>query len=396
MAKEAKEDLSAKKPEAEENKPTVDAKVDLSKPQEDPDVTRIDLSNLPKTEEPTTEQAPALEEIPSGEVIETSEGPKEAVEEVDSSADEPFVPLEEITHEETPPQEPTAYEAGPEVEATSQRVLPENVDKLIKFMDETGGSVEDYVDLNKSYSDFSDSQILHEYYKTTKPHLDNEEIDFLLEDEFSFDEDIDEERDIRRKKLYQKERLAEATTFLSARKDKYYADIKNNPNLTEEQNKAMQFYGDYNREQEESQNVAEEQHSIFNKATASIFNNDFKGFEYNVGEKKYRFNVKDASKVKSDQGNIENFIKKFLDKDNKMTNARGYHKALFTANNPDAIANHFYEQGKADAMQQSVAKSKNISMDPRTQHSNAISTRGFKARMVDDHSSSKLRIKTKR
>jgi hypothetical protein len=165
--------------------------------------------------------------------------------------------------------------------------------------------------------------------------------------------------------------------------------------LTPEQKKAMDFFNRYNKESEETQKIAKTNTDIFTQKTNSLFNDKFKGFEYNVGDKKYRFNVKDANEVKQTQSDLNNFTKKFLDKNLALNDAKGYHKSLFTAMNPDAIAGHFYEQGKADALKESIAKAKNINMDPRQSFSND-NTSGPKVRVLDDDSPSfKFKIKNK-
>ena len=272
---------------------------------------------------------------------------------------EPTV-LEEITEEKIVEKAEEIAEAVVEAQETG-RDLPENIQKVVDFMDETGGSLEDYVKLNTDIEALNEEQLLMEYYQNTKPHLDVSEINFLLEDKFSYEDEVDEERDIKRKKLAKKEELANAKNHLNGLKSKYYEEIKAGSRLAPEQKKAVDFFNRYNKNQE----VADKQTKTFNNKTNQVFNDDFKGFEYNVGDKRYRFNVKNPNEIKDKQGNINNFVKKFLDKNNEMEDAAGYHKSLFTAMNPDAIANHFYEQGKSDAMRQSIASTKNISMDPR-------------------------------
>ena len=285
------------------------------------------------------------------------EEPVAAVEEI--VPEEPSV-LEEITEEKIVEKAEEIAEAVVEAQETGID-LPENIQKVVDFMDETGGSLEDYVKLNTDIEALNEEQLLMEYYQNTKPHLDVSEINFLLEDKFSYEDEVDEERDIKRKKLAKKEELANAKNHLNGLKSKYYEEIKAGSRLAPEQKKAVDFFNRYNKNQE----VADKQTKTFNNKTNQVFNDDFKGFEYNVGDKRYRFNVKNPNEIKDKQGNINNFVKKFLDKNNEMEDAAGYHKSLFTAMNPDAIANHFYEQGKSDAMRQSIASTKNISMDPR-------------------------------
>jgi len=284
--------------------------------------------------------------------------------------------LEEITAEEVADVANAAIEES----ITDGTPLPENVQKLVDFIEETGGDLNDYVKLNKDYSEVDNQTVLQEYYKQTKPHLDAEEINFLMEDQFSFDEDIDEDRDIRRKKLALKEQVANAKSHLEETKSKYYADIKGGSKLTEEQQEAVKYFS----EQKENEQANKNATANFLNKTNRFFGDKFKGFEYNVGDKNYRFNVNDVNKVKDTQSDINNFIGKFLDEKGSMTDEAGYHKSLFTAMNSDAVAKHFYEQGKADALKQSVAESKNISMDPRQELTDNINTGGMKVKALGD------------
>ena len=276
--------------------------------------------------------------------------------------------------------------------------LPENVQKLMNFMEDTGGDLKDYVNLNKDYSEMDNQSLLKEYYKTTKPHLQADEIDFLMEDQFSFDEEVDEERDIKRKKLALKEQVASAKTQLEEHKSKYYEDIKAGSKLTQEQQRAIDFFNRHNKESENTKKIHSKAKDRFLNKTNEVFNNEFKGFEYKVGDKKYRFNVKDPNQVKESQSDINNFIKKFLNEDSQMEDATGYHKSLFTAQNSDAIANHFYEQGKADALKDSMANSKNIDMSPRESHGTPIDNSGMKFKVLgeDSGSNSTFKIKSKK
>ena len=357
---------------AEEQKPEVDLSKFESK--DDDGVIKIDLS------QPVNENQTDLEEVIA-----------EVAQEENSSDEVPA--LEEVTNETVTEEE--VFEALDANEETGA-VIPENVRKLMDFMDETGGDLNDYVNLNRDVSELDNQDALREYYKKTKPHLDSEEISFLLEDKFSFDEDVDDERDIKRKKLALKEQVAEAKTYLDGQKSKYYEEIKAGSKLTSEQQKAIDFFNRYNKESEQTKRVTEFQKTRFNKKTEQVFNDKFKGFEYNVGDKKFRFNVKDTNQVKKSQGDINNFIRKFLNEDNTMKDAKGYHKGLYTAMNPDSIAQHFYEQGKADALKDSVKKSKNIDMDPRGSHSETTSS-GMKVRVLgDDSASFKFKIKNKK
>ncbi len=372
--------------EAAPQEPEVDLEKFESK--DDPGVIKVDLSKPPTNE---------VEESNANDpgVVRSDESPEptQEQEEVQSQGEvQGEVPaLEEVTEEEIMTKE-EVMEALDETETTGKS-LPESVQKLVDFMDDTGGDLEDYVKLNRDLESIDDQDALREYYKSTKPHLSQEEVDFLMEDQFAYDETIDDERDIKRRKLARKEQVAEAKTYLDGQKSKYYEEIKAGSKLTNEQQKAIDFFNRYNKESEQKQKLTERQVSEFQKKTDKVFSDKFKGFEYNVGEKKYRFNVNNADQVKQNQSDINNFIKKFLNEQNTLEDAKGYHKSLYTANHADAVAQHFYEQGKADAIKESVAKAKNINTDPRSSHG-VVEAGGIKVRVLgDDSDSFKFKIK---
>ena len=379
--------------EAVEQAPELDLEKFESK--DDPDVIKVDLSN-PLTNETEENNSDDARVVRSDENAESAQSEDKVQPQGEVQEEVPV--LEEVTEEEQQQAEELTEEvtdAIKEAEITG-KPLPENVQKLVDFMDETGGDLEDYVKLNRDTSKLSDQQALREYYETTKPHLASEEIDFLLEDNFSYDEDMDEERDIKRKKLAFKEQVAEAKTYLDGQKSKYYEEIKAGSKLTEDQQKAIDFFNRYNKESEANREAVKRSSDIFEKRTDNLFNDKFKGFEYSVGDKKYRFNVNDVDGVKAKQSDINNFVSKFVDENQQLSDARGYHKALYTAMNSDAIAQHFYEQGKADALKESIKTSKNIDMDPRGSHQE-VKTDGVKYKVLgDDSDSFKFKIKGKK
>ena len=376
---------------------------------EDDNVIKVDLNNPPKTKEDAV-QKQSTDEVPvrdgsetSGEVQEkneevveeiTGEDKKEVSEKV--SDEQPVI--EEITEEQVEEKVEELVEETKEAIVEAQQTgkdLPKNIQKLVDFMEDTGGDITDYVRLNQDYTQFSDDAVLREYYRQTKKHLSEEEINFLMEDSFSYDDEEDTEREIKRKKLAFKEQVASARAHLDGQKSKYYEEIKAGSKLTPEQQKAVNFFNRYNKESEENQKVVEQQAKTFKLKTDNIFNKNFKGFEYNVGDKRYRFNVKNTNEVKETQSDINNFVKKFLNKNNEMEDAAGYHKSLFTAMNADAVAKHFYEQGRADALKQSVATSKNVDMAPR-QSFGEVEAGGVKVRVLGDNSNDfKFKIKNK-
>jgi hypothetical protein len=305
--------------------------------------------------------------------------------------------VEEVTDVEEPAAEPevTKQDVIDEAAENPQIELPENIQKVVDFMNETGGTLEDYVRLNTDYSNIDDNALLREYYKQKKPHLSQDEIDFLIEDNFSYDEELDEERDVRRKKLAFKEEIAEAKNFLNSLKDKYYDEVKLGSRLTPEQQEAINFFNRYKEEQSDLQQTQERSLKNFTEKTNQVFSEDFKGFDFKVGDKKFRFNVKDVNATKEAQSDILNAFSNFLDENNTLKDGAGYHKALFAARNADSIANHFYEQGKADAIRQLNAQSKNINMDARKSAGSVIEAGGMKVRAISGDDSSKLKVKLK-
>ena len=371
-----------------------------------PDLVKVDLSK-PKKEEQDAIQVGETKEVAVGEQtgdsaqVDESVSKSSEVSETQEEKIESDSPLQEITDEEDNTNE-TGMDGSTETTTASQKQeeiqqegetqkLPENIENLVKFMEETGGTVEDYARLNADYSKVNDEVLLHEYYKQAKPHLNMEERSFIIEDSFNYDEEVDEERDIKKKKLAYKEEIAKAKNFLEDLKSKYYAEIKLRPGVTQEQQKAMDFFNRYT----EDQALNEAKHERFVSKTKTLFNEDFKGFDFKLGDKKFRYGVKDPSNVADNQSDISNFIKKFLNKEGEIVDAQGYHKALYAARNADTLANHFYEQGKTDAIKDQLAKSKNISTEPRKTASGEVFVGGLKVKAISGLDSSKLRIKKK-
>jgi len=349
-----------------------------------PEVTKVEIK--------TTTNADTEQETTNVVTDKPTPIVQEVVEEVpqqQSSVQNEVAEITEIT-EEVQDLEQELDEALTDQEQSGAK-LPENIEKLVSFMEDTGGTLEDYVRLNYDYSNVSETALLKEYYKKTKPHLDDEDINIILED-FSYDEDLDDEREIRKAKIALKEEVAKAKSFLDETKSKYYDEIKLRPGVTQEQKKAVDFFNRYNEEQK----VAEQKHNDFLQKTKSLLNDEFKGFDFKVGEKKFRYGVKNVNEVAKEQSNISTFMERFLDKNGNVSDAKGYHKALFAARNADTIAQHFYEQGKADAVKEVVAKSKNITTEPRQNASGNVFVNGLKVKAISGLDSSKLKIKTRK
>ena len=369
------------------------------------DVIKVDLSK-PKTEEKDAVQVGETKKVVVEE--QTGNSPKvdqqvsESSEVLENQEEQPTI--EEIV-EEKPIEEKVEEEIQEIGEKIEQKVitptpeevrevakLPENIEKVVDFMKETGGTLEDYVRLNADYSNVDNDTLLREYYKQAKSHLDSSEINFLIEDNFSYDEEVDEEREIRKKKLAYKEEVAKARKYLDGLKSQYYEEIKLRPGMTQDQQKAMDFFNRYNEEQ----NTAQQQHEDFKSNTKNYFTNEFKGFDFQVGEKKFRYGIKNPNEVATKQSNITNTIKKFLDDKGNVKDVKGYHKAMYAAENVDKIAQHFYEQGKSDATKDLVAKSKNISEDVRPAPTGDVFVGGLKVKAISGLDSSKLKIKTRK
>jgi hypothetical protein len=389
MSQEVKQEgefkLKARKPSPKKlTKTDEPIKVDLAQKQEDPIKVVIPKEETDAIQEQGTNESVLRDKQPEVGLQEVVEGNQGATENVIEEIFE-----QEIKQEVADIKEELQFHTQEQTKNNTE--LPENIEKLVSFMQETGGTIEDYVRLNADYSNINNVALLKEYYKSTKPHLDAEEVEFLLEDKFFFDEDIDDEREIKLKKLAFKDEISKAKTFLEEAKQKYYAEIKARPGVNAEQQKAVDFFNRYNSEQ----NKVAQQQDAFKKQTSNLFNNEFKGFEYNLGEKRFRYNVQNPNQVAETQSNIQTFVGKFLDKEGNVTDVPGYHKALYSAMNADKIAAHFYEQGKADAVKQVVSNSKNPSMDaPRTASEPFIN--GLRVKSISGQDSTKLRIQTKK
>ena len=367
-------------------------KVNLNEPKQQEDAVQEQetedgvLRGSSENEEAGQETKVELQEVQQEEKVEETPVLEEVTDDETSNDEAPMASKQEESKVE-PVEETKVETKEPEIE------YPENMMDLVKFMNETGGTIEDYVRLNADYTNVDENTLLVEYYKQTKPHLSYDEIQFLMEDKFSFDEEVDEDRDIKRKKLALKEEVANAKNFLTGLKDQYYKEVKLGSKLAPEQQKAVEFFNQYTEEQKSANELLAKQTQHFEQETSKVFNDNFKGFNFNVGDKKYRFNVKDVSQVKTQ--NLSNVFDKYVNENSLLDNAAGFHKALFAAQNPDAIANHFYEQGKADAIKQMTAEAKNINMDPRKTADGYVETGGIKVRAISGDNNSGLKIKLK-
>ena len=366
-------------------------KVDLRKPKEEKDAIQEQSTNevLVRDESSASEEVQEKNETQPEEPAAGSKKEEEKEEAIIEEVEESKQTKKELTREEPIVQEANTVEQ-PEVN------VPEGVLELVNFMNETGGSMEDYIRLNKNYEGLDNKDLIKEYYATTKPHLTSDEVNFLIDDNYSFDKDIDDPIDIKRKELAYKEEIAKAKQYLEGQKNQYYKEVKNTGSLSTEQQKAVNFFNRYNTEQQEIAHQQEKATDQFKLKTNEVFNQEFKGFDFNIDNKKFRYKLKDVENVKNNQMDVMNVIGSYLDENKTLKDGYGYHKALFAAKNADSIANHFYQLGKTEAVKEISAESKNINMDPRQSSGGFVESGGIKVRAISGDDSSKLRIKLKK
>jgi len=366
-------------------------------------ITKVDLRKPLKEETDAVQEQSTDESVLRGSGTDEKAGEETKVELQEVQQEENQLTLEEVIEEEAKEEPKEKVEEKikeekitPEVEKYDEVNIPDNIHDLVQFMNETGGTIEDFVNLNKDYASYDNNQIIKEYYNKTKPHLDSEEINFLIEDKFSYDEEMDDPKEIKRKQVAYKEQIAEAKKYLEEQKNKYYKEVKINGSLSKEQQKAIDFFNRYNTEQQEIAQQQAQATNQFKMKTNEVFNQEFKGFDFKVNDKKFRYNLKDVENVKNTQMDIMNIVGSYLDDNNKLSDGYGYHKALFAAKNADNIANHFYQLGKTEAIKEISSESKNINMDPRQTSSGVVESGGIKVRAISGDDSSKLRIKLKK
>jgi len=364
-------------------------------------ITKVDLRQTKEETDAVQEQS-TDESVSRGSSTDEKTGEETKVELQEVQQEEGQLTLEEVIDEETKeetkeePKEEVSEKPIEQTEVQNEVNIPDNIHDLVQFMNETGGTVEDFVNLNKDYTSYDNNEIIKEYYNKTKPHLNSEEVNFLIEDGFLYDEEIDDPREIKRKQVAYKEQVAEAKKYLEGQKSKYYKEVKINGSLSKDQQKAVDFFNRYNTEQQEIARQQTQATDQFKTKTEQVFNDEFKGFDFKINDKKFRYNLKDVEDVKNTQMDVMNVIGSYLDNNNKLDDGYGYHKALFAAKNADNIANHFYQLGKTEAIKEISSESKNINMDPRQTNSGTVESGGVKVRAISGDDSSKLRIKLKK
>ena len=272
--------------------------------------------------------------------------------------------------------------------------LPEDVSRYLKFKKETGRGFSDFAKANKNYEDLQDDQVLAEYYSLTEEDLDSEDIHYLMDEKFSYDEDVDDSSEIKRKSIAKKRELSKAKKYLNDFKEKYSTPLESSGKvISEEIQKELDAYKKYIQESKTIEEANQKKNEYFSRKTDEVFNSEFKGFEFEIGDKKIGYSYGDAKEMKSKQMNLENLIGKYVGDDGLIVDAKGWHKALSAAMDPERFAQYFYEQGKSDGVDDISKKSKNINMNVRNTPQ-SIGDTGFKARAVNDNSGKGLRIRS--
>tara|TARA_R100000655_G_scaffold1110_3_gene4458 strand:- start:15337 stop:16491 length:1155 start_codon:yes stop_codon:yes gene_type:complete len=279
-------------------------------------------------------------------------------------------------------------------ERESNEDLPEDVSAFLKFKKETGRGLEDFIAVNKDYDKANPDDLLYDYWKQTKPHLDNEDIDFELDSKFGFDEEVDEEDEVRRRKIAKKEELVKAKEYFGKQKEQYHMPLESRAEgVPDAEKEGYEAYKKYVEESKGLQDVSEKKRKIFEEETGKVFNKDFEGFKFAVEGKDLLYKPAEADKLRDSQSDINNFIGSHLDDEGIIKDAAAYHRSIAVAMNPESFAKFFYEQGKADAVDDYSKESKNIDMNVRSAPE-SLSKGGFKVTALSEDHGNRLRIKS--
>ena len=273
--------------------------------------------------------------------------------------------------------------------------LPDDVKAFFEYKRETGRGIDDFVKLQKDYDVMDSSQLLTDYYSATEEGLDDIDIQDLIEDKFGYDEDLDDDKDIKKRKLAQKRELVKAKKFFNEQKDKYKIPLESSGSgLSDDAQEELQRYKSYIDESNNTQEQTKKRYDYFLNKTKEVFNDEFKGFEFEVGGNKINFKPGDAKELNSLQSNVSNFVNKYMDSETGLMNdPKGYHRALSMAMNPDKFAQFFYEQGVAATVDNVSKKSKNINMDVRPANQ-SVTKNGQTIRAISSDSSRGLKIRS--
>ena len=335
----------------------------------------------PEAESSEEVREPQLQEEPT-EILERIEEEPTEVSATHVSESEVMEALEQVTPEE-------------ETGAIINDPTPEGINKFVEFMNDTGlegtEAMEAYVNLNKDPEKMDARELLTDYYKANKPFLNDDQIQKQLNKKFSYDPDNTDVDKIEEINIAFQEELYKAQQFQADRKEKYYTDLKlrQQHSLPPDAQEAVEFYSDYKQSQEKQTQTF----TTIKKQIDQVFNEDFKGFDFKVGDAKYRFKVNDPVKQKESHKDFAKVFGNYIHEDGTLKDAVGYNKALFAAQNADKLAQHFYEQGRADAVRESARKSKNIDMGVREDNSAVVTPSGQKVRVVTGDSKSKFKPK---
>ena len=270
--------------------------------------------------------------------------------------------------------------------------LPNDVAAYLKYKKETGRGFEDYARLQKDYSDFSSDALLREYYTITEEGLDPEDIDDMM-DEFTIDEEIHEASDIKKIKLAKKKEIAKAKKFLRQQQEQYKQPLESRERSASVNNDELIEYRQYLESAKTQQDDANHKREWFVKKSDEVFSSEFKGFKFNIGEEEIVYTPGSASELRKAQETPLNFVNKYLDSNGFIKDAEGYHKSLAVAMNPEKFAQFFYEQGKSQATDDVIRKTKNINMSERSAPEVSVKS-GFQVKAVSQPSSKGLRIKS--
>lgn len=278
----------------------------------------------------------------------------------------------------------------------SNEELPEDVSAYFKYKKETGRGINDFVKLQQNYDEMDSDKLLSQYYSQTEEGLDSEDIKDLMEEKFGYDEDLDEPTEIKKIERAKKRELVKAKNFLNEQKDKYNIPLESSGDgLSGDQLEKFNSYKSYVEESNTTREAQKKRYDYFLNKTDEVFNDEFKGFEFNIGNKSITYKPGDKDELKSKQSNVNNFVNKYMDTESGlMQDAQGYHRAISVAMNIDKFAEFFYNQGMTDTVDNVSKKSKNINMDIRNTPQN-FSKDGLKIRSVGDTSSGKgLKIRS--
>lgn len=276
-----------------------------------------------------------------------------------------------------------------------QELLPEDVSAFLKFKKETGRGLEDFYRINQDFSNESPERLLATYLKELNPELDDEDIQYEMADRFSYDETLDDERDIKKKKLAFKKELTKATKYFEEQKEKYRTPLESigTPSISPEDREALESYKQYLNQASAQQQELAKKSEYFVQKTNELFSNEFEGFKFGIGDKDLSWKPGNAEDLKNKQLDISKFFNSFVDENGYIKDAKSYHKTIAVAMNPDSFARFFYEQGKADAIDETAKQTKNIDMGSVRTTGQPIEKGGFKVTSLDSEHGNRLKIR---